>query len=72
MKIEIIRPRGQRRADGFVEPAIGRCYCGGEVVLYAAHGNGCNKCSREYNLVGQELHPKWRQMDIHGNIPGDY
>lgn len=57
MRIQIIRPRGQKNDNGWVEPAIGRCVCGGEVYLNSALENPCEShgCGRYYNLVGQEV-----------------
>jgi len=52
MTIEIIRPR-KRLANGYVEPALGRCHCGQHVAL-RGFTNTCD-CGRDYNMSGQLL-----------------
>src|SRR5437899_10423381 len=47
----------QKYTNAYYEPAIGRCYCGGEVVLEDAMTNECELCGRLYNGFGQDLAP---------------
>lgn len=42
----------------FTDPAVGRCACGAEVVLASSWANPCDRCSREYNMSGQQLAPR--------------
>lgn len=49
----------------YMEPAIGKCICGAEVVLDSDYAGAvrCN-CSKWYNLFGQELlDPKYWEED---------
>jgi hypothetical protein len=41
----------------YIEPAVGRCACGCEVVL-DRFTNTCDGCNRDYNKSGQELSPR--------------
>ena len=43
----------------WVEPAIGECYCGEEVVLESQYMGACqcSKCGQWYNIYGQSLIP---------------
>lgn len=46
----------------YVEPGVGRCECGCEVVLSDALDNECERCHRWYNMSGQEVtnpHSAW-------------
>jgi hypothetical protein len=49
----------EEREHTIVEPAVGKCVCGGEVELdadFSYHGAvRCEKCGRWYNLFGQAL-----------------
>jgi hypothetical protein len=59
MDMEIVIPRG---AEYPRSPAVGRCRCGGDVVL-DGFTCPCNDCGRDYNGFGQELAPRhqWDQ-----------
>lgn len=49
----------EEREHTIVEPAVGKCVCGGEVELdadFSYHGAvQCEKCGKWYNLFGQAL-----------------
>lgn len=55
--------------NSYVEPAIGRCDCGAEVVLDDPMTNECEKCGALYNSSGQRLRPEseweepWYDLD---------
>jgi len=51
----------------YVQPAIGECFCGEEVVLQD-FTNTCESCGRDYNSAGQELAPR----EQWGETEGDY
>lgn len=48
-------PYVQTLHHSYMEPAIGRCYCGAEVVLSDPMDNDCRNCGRIYNSSGQEV-----------------
>lgn len=48
----------QKFKSEYVDPAVGLCECGHEVVLYDALTNECEHCGRLYNMCGQELAPE--------------
>jgi len=47
----------ERFENRYVEPAVGRCSCGGEVEL-SGFTNTCERCSKDYNSSGAELAPR--------------
>lgn len=49
----------------YIEPAVGLCSCGEEVVLDADYGGAVRcECGRWYNLFGQELRdPEYWERD---------
>lgn len=54
----------------YVEPAVGRCVCGAEVVL-EGFTNTCDKCERDYNSSGQELAPRGQWGEETGETAAD-
>jgi len=59
----------QSNTRRWVEPAVGRCYCGRAVILYG-FTNTC-ECGREYNWAGQELAPRQQWGEETGENPAD-
>lgn len=51
----------------YTEPAIGKCVCGAEVVLYDDYGHGidCDGCGRIYSSLGSELRPRSQWEDYY-------
>ena len=47
----------RKRHNHWIEPAIGRCPCGAQVIL-AGFTNTCSKCGRDFNFNGLELAPR--------------
>lgn len=47
------------RKRTYIEPAIGRCRCGGRVELESRYYGACQceRCGQWYNVFGQELMP---------------
>lgn len=60
----------------YMNPAVGKCSCGREVVLDCGHGDVVQcKCGRWYNLFGQSLiDPKYwyeDEDDYESDLPED-
>jgi hypothetical protein len=56
-----VTDQGIRKFESsYIEPAVGRCQCGRDVVLDGdTRGEGIDcECGRIYNSVGQELAPR--------------
>jgi hypothetical protein len=51
---EVIYRGLQREVNRIIEPAIGECHCGTQVVL-GSNTNECPKCRTLYNSAGMEL-----------------
>lgn len=53
------KPSVETRRWSYVEPAVGRCFCGEEFPLVNEYMGACEcpKCHQWYNLFGQELNP---------------
>ena len=53
------KPYVKKHIHRWVEPAVGRCLCGEEVVLESHYMGACQcpKCGRWYNIYGQSLIP---------------
>lgn len=53
------KPYVKTRAHRWVEPAIGECVCGEQVVLENQYMGACQcpKCGQWYNIYGQSLIP---------------
>lgn len=55
-EIAVDSPKFKKREHNYIEPAIGQCICGCEVILNK-FTNTCG-CGRDYNMSGQELAPR--------------
>lgn len=60
-----------KHRDGAANPAIMKCDCGAEIVLYDPLDNFCDSCPRCYNSSGQEVVCS-RDCDAVGNPYADY
>lgn len=59
-----------RLVDRWMEPRVGRCICGAEVVLND-FTNTCDECWRDYNVSGQLLAPRSQWGEETGEHPAD-
>ena len=60
----------ETRRDSYRVPAVGRCTCGGEVVL-DSFTCPCDSCHLEYNASGQLLAPRHYWGEETGEHPAD-
>ncbi len=68
--MKIIKRR-ERIHAAYVEPAVGLCNCGTEVVLSDPLDNECDNCHLWYNMGGQQVTPSHR-CDEQGNPHDGY
>lgn len=61
----LTEPEFTKSERTYIEPAVGKCICGVEVVLECDHAGAVRcECGRWYNLFGQELRdPKYWEED---------
>lgn len=61
----LTEPEFRKKTLSYIEPAVGRCICGAEVVLDADYAGAVRcECGRWYNLFGQSLRdPKYWEED---------
>lgn len=61
----LVGPLFRRETSTYMDPAVGKCSCGAEVVLDADYAGAVRcECGRWYNLFGQELRdPKYWDRD---------
>jgi hypothetical protein len=67
--MDIIHPR-KRISPSYVQPAVGRCDCGSEVIL-SGFTNTCADCETDYNMSGQRLAPREQWGEETGEAIGD-
>jgi hypothetical protein len=60
----------QRFTNSYVEPRVGLCNCGEEVVL-SSNTNYCCACGAMYNMMGQWLTSKKNWGEETGEHPAD-
>lgn len=54
----VINKGVQKFTNVYYDAAIGRCYCGRDVILEDVMTNECESCGRLYNGFGQDLAPR--------------
>lgn len=62
----LVGPIKDRYEHTYINPAVGKCSCGQEVVLDSGYNGAvmCPNCGKWYNLYGQELvDPKYWEED---------
>ena len=61
----LAEPEFRKETLSYIEPAVGRCVCGAEVVLDSDYAGAVRcECRRWYNLFGQSLRdPKYWEED---------
>jgi hypothetical protein len=61
----LTEPELRKETLSYIEPAVGRCICGAEVVLDSDYAGAVRcECGRWYNLFGQSLRdPKYWEED---------
>ena len=61
----LTEPEFRKEVMSYIEPAVGRCVCGAEVVLDSDYAGAVRcECGRWYNLFGQSLRdPKYWEED---------
>lgn len=61
----LAEPEFRKETLSYIEPAVGRCICGAEVVLDSDYAGAVRcECGRWYNLFGQSLRdPKYWEED---------
>lgn len=61
----LTEPEFRKEVMSYIEPAVGRCVCGAEVVLDSDYAGAVRcECGRWYNIFGQSLRdPKYWEED---------
>jgi len=61
----LTEPELRKETLSYIEPAVGKCICGAEVVLDSDYAGAVRcECGRWYNLFGQSLRdPKYWEED---------
>jgi hypothetical protein len=54
---DVVSEGFKSRVHCYLNPAVGLCSCGAEVLL-ERFTNTCDNCGRDYNMSGQELAPR--------------
>jgi hypothetical protein len=57
-RADISGPFYSAREWSYMQAAVYRCKCGGEIVCESPYGNDCNRCNGEFNQSGQRLAPR--------------
>ena len=70
----LIGPVHQKYEHTYINPAVGKCSCGAEVILDSDYAGAVRcECGKWYNIYGQELRdPKYWEEDDSDYYDDDY